>query len=219
MNTVFFVFEIIGTVAFALSGALVAMRSKMDIFGACVLGMTTAVGGGIIRDILLGHTPPTALVNPLHACISIVVSLLTFLPWIQKFLARNKSKVYELSLLAADSLGLGIFTVIGVNAGLNAERSVNIFLAVVLGVMTGVGGGVLRDIMSRNTPKIFIKHFYACAAISGALICVLLRDVCGELWASIIGAVAIIALRLLAAFFRWTLPKPKYSFLSDENQK
>ena len=212
MNTAIFIFEIIGTIAFALSGALVAMRSKMDIFGTCVLGMTTAVGGGIIRDLLIGHTPPKALSNPLHAVVSIAVSIIAFLPFIQKFLARNKSRVYEISLLVADSLGLGIFTVIGVNAGFASLETPNVFLPVVLGVITGVGGGVLRDIMSRNTPKIFVKHFYACAAISGALTCALLRGLCGEFWSSVIGAVIVITLRLLAAKFLWTLPKPKYSF-------
>ena len=217
MNTAIFIFEIIGTIAFALSGALVALRSKMDVFGVCVLGMTTAVGGGIIRDLMLGITPPKALINPTHALIAIGVSALTFLPFVQKFLAKNRSKVYEVSLLIADSLGLGIFTVIGVNAGFTALARPNVFLSVFLGVITGVGGGVIRDIMSKNTPKIFVKHFYACAAISGALVCALLRSLCGVLWASVIGAVVVIALRLLEARFLWTLPKPKYSF-SKENR-
>ena len=216
MNTAFFIFEIIGTIAFALSGALVALRSKMDIFGVCVLGMTTAVGGGIIRDLMLGINPPNALRSPVHALIAIAVSALTFLPFVQKFLARNKSKFYEISLLIADSLGLGIFTVIGVNAGFNALSTPNIFLSVFLGVMTGVGGGVIRDIMAKSTPKIFVKHFYACAAISGALSCALLRSLCGELWASAIGATIVITLRMLAAKFRWTLPKPKFSFSKED---
>lgn len=216
MNTAIFIFEIIGTIAFALSGALVALRAKMDIFGTCVLGMTTAVGGGIIRDLMLCVTPPKALVNPTHALIAIGVSALTFLPFVQKFLTRNKSKAYEISLLIADSLGLGIFTVIGVNAGYNALVTTNIFLSVFLGVITGVGGGVLRDVMAKSTPKIFVKHFYACAAISGALVCALLRSLCGEFWSSVIGAVVVITLRLLAAKFRWTLPRPKYSFTEGE---
>ena len=216
MNTAFFVFEIIGTIAFALSGALVALRSKMDIFGVCVLGMTTAVGGGIIRDLMLGINPPNALRSPIHALIAIGISALTFLPFVQKFLARNKSKFYEVSLLIADSLGLGIFTVIGVNAGFNALQTPNIFLSVFLGVITGVGGGVIRDIMAKTTPKIFVKHFYACAAISGALSCALLRSLCGELWSSVIGAVVVIMLRMLAAKFRWTLPKPKFSFSRED---
>lgn len=219
MNTVFFIFEIIGTIAFALSGALVALRAKMDIFGTCVLGMTTAVGGGVIRDLLIGSTPPTALLNPIHSVIAILISALTFLPFVQKFLARSRSKVYEISLLLADSLGLGIFTVIGVNAGFNSLQTPNVFLSVFLGVITGVGGGVLRDVMAKTTPKIFVKHFYACAAISGALSCALLRGLCGELWSSVIGAALVVTLRILAALFRWTLPKPKYSFSDEESEK
>ena len=209
MNTAVFIFEIIGTIAFALSGALVALRGKMDIFGTCVLGMTTAVGGGIIRDLMLCVTPPKALVNPTHALIALVVSALTFLPFVQKFLARNKSKVYEISLLVADSLGLGIFTVIGVNAGFNSLETPNVFLSVFLGVITGVGGGVLRDVMAKNTPKIFVKHFYACASIIGAVACIVLWPYWGETASMITGTLLIIALRLMAAHYRLELPRPK----------
>ena len=95
MNIVFFIFELIGTVAFALSGALTAIKKDMDIFGACVLGMTTAIGGGIIRDLILGVTPPAAFVNPLQAVLGLVIPAITYLPIIQKFFARNKHKVQD----------------------------------------------------------------------------------------------------------------------------
>ena len=211
MDSIFFVFEIIGVIAFSLSGALTAMKKEMDIFGACVLGMTTAIGGGIIRDLILGVTPPSAFRDPLQAVLGLLIPAITYLPFIQKFFARNQHKVQALSLMIADSVGLGIFTVVGVNACFNSVETPNFFTAVFLGVITGVGGGVMRDVFSMNLPKIFVKHFYACASIAGAvvafLIHVFLQDV---LLAAIIGALVVITLRFLAYFLRWNLPKPKY---------
>ena len=206
MDSVFFVFEIIGVVAFSLSGAMLALKCGMDIFGVCVLGLTTAVGGGIIRDILLGITPPTSLVNPVYALIAIAVSAFTFLPFMQKFLCHTH-KAYNRLLLLADSIGLGIFTVIGVNACF-VKGYQQVFMCVILGVITGVGGGVMRDVMSKNMPYIFVKHFYACASIIGALSCALLFNICGRLISMLVGMTVIIILRFLAAKFHWELPKP-----------
>ena len=215
MDVVFFIFEIIGVIAFSLSGALTAMKRNMDIFGACVLGMTTAIGGGIIRDLILGINPPSAFLNPLHAIIGFCVPILTYLPFIQKFFTRNDNSTYNVCMLIADSVGLGVFTVVGVNACFNAIADPNFFTAIFLGVITGVGGGVLRDVMSLNLPKIFIKHFYACASILGAMVAILLRGSLGVLASSIIGASLVIILRLLAFFFHWKLPKPKYPISND----
>ena len=210
MDSIFFIFEIIGVIAFSVSGALTAMKKEMDIFGACVLGMTTAIGGGVIRDLILGVTPPAAFVNPLQAVLGLAIPALTYLPFIQKFFARNKHKVQALSLMVADSVGLGVFTVVGVNACFDNLPDPNFFTAVFLGVITGVGGGVLRDVMSMNLPKIFVKHFYACASIAGAIVAFLMRIWFGALVASIAGAIVVITLRFLASFLRWNLPKPKY---------
>ena len=216
MDSIFFVFEIIGVIAFSLSGALTAMKKEMDIFGACVLGMTTAIGGGIIRDLILGVTPPVSFVNPLHATIGLGVAALTYLPKIQKFFARNQHKVQALSLMIADSVGLGVFTVVGVNACFENIPNPNAFTAIFLGVITGVGGGVLRDVFSMNLPKIFVKHFYACASIAGAIVAYFAHIYFGVLIASISGAIVVITLRFLASFLRWNLPKPKYPVEKEE---
>jgi uncharacterized membrane protein YeiH len=216
MDYIFFIFEIIGVIAFSLSGALTAMKKEMDIFGACVLGMTTAIGGGIIRDLILGVTPPVSFVNPLHATIGLGVAALTYLPKIQKFFARNKHRVQALSLMIADSVGLGVFTVVGVNACFENIPNPNAFTAIFLGVITGVGGGVLRDVFSMNLPKIFVKHFYACASIAGAIVAYFAHIYFGVLIASISGAIVVITLRFLASFLRWNLPKPKYPVEKEE---
>ncbi len=208
MDSVFFVLEIIGTVAFALSGALTAMKREMDIFGACVLGMTTAIGGGIIRDLILGVTPPVAFTNPVNAIIGLVVPAFTYLPFLQKYFLQDEHKTYDRLFLVADSVGLAVFTMIGVNACFQAIENPNLFTVVFLGVITGVGGGILRDVFSHNIPKIFVKNIYASASILGAVLAALLRPV-DPVLASFLGMGLIILLRFLAAHLRWDLPRPK----------
>ena len=210
MNSVFFIFEVIGTIAFALSGALTGMKKGMDILGACVLGMTTAIGGGIIRDLVLGVTPPSSFLNPTHALIGIAVSAFTYLPFMQKFFAINTHKAYDIIMLVADSVGLGAFTVVGVNTCFKVIEDPNLFTAVFLGVITGVGGGILRDVMSRSIPKIFVKNFYASASILGALVCFVIRKYIDPLTATVVGTLLVVILRFLAVKFRWGLPKPRY---------
>jgi len=192
-----FALEIIGTIAFAISGAQVAINKKMDILGVVIMGMTTAVGGGIIRDLIIGTTPPVAFQQPVYALTAIGVSIIAFLPFI-----REKINSNNIILLLMDSLGLGIFTVIGVRAGAGFD---NLFLSVFLGTLTGVGGGVLRDIFAGEKPMIFVKHFYACASILGALVCALIWNSNADI-AIISGTIVVVLLRLLAAKFRWELP-------------
>lgn len=205
---ILFVLELIGTIAFAGSGAIVGIQKKMDLFGVCILGLTTAVGGGILRDLILNITPPAAFQNPIFAVTAALVSLVLFIPAVRSSYGRREALYKELILLT-DSLGLGLFTVVGVQAGMAAIAERNLFLATFVGVLTGVGGGVLRDVMAGNMPSIFVRHFYACAAILGAWACALLWSVIGELPAMIAGAALTLILRLLAAHFRWSLPKAK----------
>ena len=139
--SLFVAFEILGTIAFAVSGAVVAISKKMDIFGVAILGMTTAVGGGILRDLILGITPPAAFQSPGYALTSIAVSMLVFLPPVRRLLHWNE-KLYDTALLLFDAIGLGIFTVIGVQTAYIATGELNAFLAIFVGVVTGCGGGV-----------------------------------------------------------------------------
>ena len=209
MNLIFIILELIGTVAFALSGALTAIKKEMDIFGACVLGTTTAIGGGIIRDLLIGINPPTSLIDPTNALIAIGISVITYIPIIQKFVIR-KHKIYDFILFIADAVGLGVFTVVGVRTAFDHIADPHLFTAVFLGVLTGVGGGVLRDVFSKEVPKIFVKNFYACASILGGLSYATLRPYTPSIIAMSVGITVVISLRILAAKYRWELPKPKY---------
>jgi uncharacterized membrane protein YeiH len=202
------ILEIIGTVAFAISGAIVGIQKKMDIFGVSILGLTAAVGGGILRDLILNITPPAAFVNPIFAITAVIVSIIVFIRPIYSSLEK-KGSVYDILLLIMDSIGLGLFTVVGVQVAKTSVAGNNLFLVTFVGVLTGVGGGILRDVFAGNRPYIFVKHFYACASIIGAWACALLWSVIGDLPAMAVGAILIVILRLLAAYYRWSLPKPR----------
>ena len=162
-DVLIFVLEMIGTVAFASSGALTGIRKNMDIFGICVLGITTAVGGGIIRDLVLGIHPPKTFQNPVYVMTSIATSCMLFLIvyFNQKFLESQWMVRYEQMMLVLDTLGLAIFTVLGIEAARNADVEPSAFLLIFVGMVTGVGGGMMRDVMAGLMPYVFVKHVYA----------------------------------------------------------
>ena len=205
MEIFIFTLEIIGTVAFAVSGAMTAMKKNMDIFGVIILAETTAVGGGIIRDLMLGIHPPGTFRHPVYGIVAMFTAIILFFPFMRRLLTKNR-RVYELVMLIMDSLGLGIFTVVGIQTAYNTSTKYNIFLLIFVGVITGVGGGVLRDIMAGDTPYIFVKHIYACASIAGAICCALVWK-WNSTAAILSGSVLTILIRFLAAKFRWSLPK------------
>lgn len=207
-ETVVFIFEIIGTIAFSLSGAMVGIQKRMDIFGVIILGLTTAVGGGMIRDVVLGLTPPATFRNPVYAAVAAVTAIIIFIPTVRR-LFEKRHHIYEISMLIMDSLGLGVFTVVGVQIACSAEEEYGTFLILFVGMITGVGGGVLRDVMAGNTPYIFVKHFYACASLGGAAVAIVLWDYLPVPLVLLIGALVVVILRLLAAYFHWSLPKAR----------
>lgn len=205
------IMDIIGTIAFAISGAMVAIQKKMDIFGVNILAITTATGGGVIRDLIIGQIPPVMFSNPMYVFIAIVTANIVFL--VVYFSRRYAQKdvhvfaFYELLLFGCDTLGLAAFSVDGVNAGVNAGQEENTFLLVFLGVVTGVGGGVIRDMMANEMPYIFVKHIYACASLIGALLAAVLWPVLGQNGAMMIGFAAVLLIRALARHYKWNLPK------------
>lgn len=208
MDEFIFILELIGTVAFASSGAMIAIEKKMDIFGVNVFGATTAVGGGIMRDIILGLTPPGAFSHPVYVLVAALTSTILFVIAYAKptaFESRVKTDYYDKLMFWCDTAGLGIFTVVGIQAAVRAVGGENVFFFVFIGTLTGVGGGVLRDIMAGETPYILVKHIYACAAIAGGIVCVVGRTAFGEAYGTILGLAATVLLRFLAAHFRWNL--------------
>lgn len=203
-----YIIEIIGTVAFASSGAMIGIRRNMDIFGINVLAVTTALGGGLIRDLVLGINPPNMFRDSSYALAAVVTACLLFLLFRlrQKLLESSVVETYEKWMNVMDAIGLGAFTVIGIDTALGAGYD-SIFLLIFVGVITGIGGGMLRDIMAGITPFVFVKHVYACASIAGAVVCLLLRTFIGDTPAMIAAAALVVIIRLLAAHFRWNLPR------------
>lgn len=200
---IFLFFEIIGTVAFAVSGALTGLNKKMDMLGVCVLGCVTAVGGGVIRDLILGITPPKTFENPVYVLIALATSLICFMPVIRKAIDVLETNL----LMLMDSIGLGIFTVVGIQTAQIQSTDYNLFLLIFVGVITGVGGGVIRDILANDQPYIFCKHFYATASIIGAAFCSITWGYVDMTLNILLSVALILVLRLFAARFRWQLPK------------
>ena len=204
-DTIILILELIGTIAFAISGAMIGIEKKMDIFGVVILGITTAVGGGAIRDIVLGATPPAMFKYPIYTVVAVIASIIVFFPSVRK-LFKYKRSLYDFTILLMDTIGLGIFSTVGVKTAIALGESNN-FLLIFVGVVTGIGGGVLRDIFAGNTPYIFVKHFYATASLIGTIVTVFLWNYIGEPFALAAGITIIVVLRLLAAKFHWSLPK------------
>lgn len=201
------VLDIIGVISFTISGALVAVRKKMDYLGVCILGIITAVGGGATRDIIIGRTPPVMFQDPLYVLIAFVVANVIF--FFLFFNVKGKSKplvnhIFEKYLFLFDTIGLASFTVNGVIVGETLTDG-GVFLCSFLGVMTGVGGGILRDLLANEVPAIFRKHVYAMASIAGAISTALLWRV-SEIAAASIGLALVVLIRVLARHFRWNLP-------------
>ncbi|MBO5247765.1 MAG: trimeric intracellular cation channel family protein [Clostridia bacterium] len=205
-----FILECIGTVAFAITGVLVAVEARLDFFGVCLVGCITAVGGGILRDVVLGITPPLVFDNLVMILIALGISIAVFfLLYVKSGIYRKKSKIVHVNNIF-DSVGLGVFSVMGAEVACNYGFQENLLLVVVAGVLTGIGGGMMRDVLTKNIPFVLRKHIYAVASLVGILVFWLLRKYTGNLTvASAVGVLLVVAIRILASTFRWSLPKVK----------
>ncbi|MBQ6221182.1 MAG: TRIC cation channel family protein [Solobacterium sp.] len=201
--------EMIGTFSFAASGALKGLHKNTDLLGVILLGIIASTGGGILRDLILGDTPPAAFRNPVYVITACLVSLFVFV--LEASIDRKTHLIESVGIrhtfFLMDTLGLGIFTVMGVYSAWQMFGSDNPFLILFSGVVTGVGGGVIRDIIVNDLPYIFTKHIYATASLTGAVVCFLLirsSHVQLGIWC---GAGVIWLLRILADYYHWNLPK------------
>lgn len=208
-NPIIYAAEMIGTIAFASSGAMLGIKKNLDLFGITVLGMCVAIGGGIIRDIILGRTPPGAFRDPSYATVALITSIFLFILvyWKKEIMNSRYMEIYEKIMNYCDAVGLGIFTTLGVYTAYSYGYRGRFFL-VFLGMLTGVGGGIVRDILANTTPFILYKHIYAVAALVGALICERLIGTHMYLGLTA-GSGVIILIRILATKYCWDLPKPR----------
>lgn len=190
--------DFVGTFAFAISGALVATRHRLDLFGVLVLSFAAATAGGILRDLLLGTLPPVSLVDWRYLAISALAGLLTFFRHALVARMRNPVQLF-------DALGLGLFAVLGANKALAA--GLGPVGAVMLGVLSGVGGGIARDVLVAQVPSVLRRELYAVAALTGALV-VVMGDALAlpEAPVAVAGAALCFALRWLAIRRGWQLP-------------
>lgn len=191
--------DFIGTFAFAISGALVAVRHRLDLIGVLGLSFVAATAGGIVRDVVLGATPPVALVDWRYFAVSVAAGLLTFWRSAQVEQLRNPVRLF-------DAIGLGLFAVVGTGKALAV--GLGPVGAVMLGVLTGVGGGIARDMLVAQIPSVLVvREFYAVAALAGALVMVIgdaLRLPMAPV--AVAGALTCIVLRLLAIRRGWQVP-------------
>lgn len=193
------VFIILGTISFAISGALSAMAKKMDVFGVFIIAFVTALGGGTIRDILIGKTP-VFWMKDLQYFYLIIIGVLIAL------LFTSKIGRWRKTLFIFDTIGLGIFTIAGVEIGIGAE--LHPIICIILGTITGSFGGVLRDVLSNQTPLIFHREIYATVCVLGGVIYYLLIHFQGDTdIAYVITSLLVIVTRVLVTMKKWTLPK------------
>ena len=206
--SLFFFIEVIGTIAFASSGAMVAIKKQLDLLGVIVLGVTTAVGGGMLRDIIIGNVPPALFKDPIYVLLAFITVMLLFVivRLNQKILDGRSMETYEKVMNIFDAIGLGAFTVVGIDTAVLTGYGDYHFLIIFLGVITGVGGGILRDIMAGQTPYVLRKHIYACASIVGAILYAWLLNYIDGNIAMLIGACSVVLIRLMATHFCWNLP-------------
>lgn len=200
--------ENVGIIAFAISGAVVAARKDMDIFGINLLAMVTATGGGLVRDLIINNTPPAMFVNPMYTIITLITANIAFLVmYFKKPIPKGISPLYDKSLFWLDTLGLAAFTVDGTFTGINSPYADNMFLVAFLGVVTGIGGGIMRDVFADKVPYVLVKHVYAIASIAGAVVTVVLwRFTANDVLSTLSGFFTIVILRWLAMHFEWNLP-------------
>lgn len=221
VNVILFVFEMLGVVAFALSGVMVAVKKELDCIGVIVVGTVTAVGGGAVRDIILGILPPTMFTQPVYALSAIAVSIISFIiayaneSWFETRIERMNGFINLL-----DAIGLGIFVTIGVDAALAKGFADNPFLVIFIGTLTGVGGGLMRDQLVGAIPMVLQKRVYAVAAAIGATIyyCMHLLNFL-DLVSVACGAGAVVAIRVLAAKYRWNLPRIRLTGVTEEKNR
>ena len=203
------ILEIIGTIAFSVSGALVAINASLDIFGVVFVGAITAVGGGIVRDVILGINPPAIFNNFAIFLIAMITCIIVFIiAYINKNAFNDfKMKIEHINNFF-DAIGLAAFTIIGSEVGYINGFSDNGFIIIVIGMITGVGGGIFRDILTNTTPYVFKKHVYAVASILGSLLYFILRKHFDNLsLVSVLAMFLVIIIRMLATKYRWSLPK------------
>lgn len=199
MRTLVLILDLLGTFVFALAGATAGARRHLDVFGILVLAFAAACAGGITRDLLIGATPPAAISDWRYLATSLMAGIIAF-----RWHAAIERMANPVRMF--DAAGLALFAVAGAQKALAYELSA--VMAALLGMLTGIGGGVVRDLLLAQIPTVLRSDLYAVAALSGAAV-VVIGDLLGAppLWAALVGAALCFTLRVMAIKFGWHLPK------------
>ena len=202
IQTVILALDLFGTMAFAVTGAFKAIEHKADIVGIIILATITGVAGGTIRDIVIGHFPPHSISDPNYVIITVTTGVVIF------FLYPKMQKHWNL-FLKFDALGLGVFTAIGATFAYQAFN-MNFLAMVLAGMVTAVGGGILRDMFVNEMPMVFVKELYASASFLGVVVFYLLLSAGFELeTVAIVSMIVTTVIRLVAMKYNWNLPKAR----------
>ena len=203
--TFVFILEVIGTVTFAFSGAYVAINQDLDWLGIVLMGVCTACGGGMTRDVILNNTPANLFKNPTYVIMAVVTAFVTIAMY-KYLMTHTKRKKIMFIIDTLDAVGLAIFTVVGMQVAQGQGFGENAFLVCFCGVLSAVGGGLLRDIMVNRTPLVLSKEIYATASLPGAIFYYYMPSVIGEVPAALITLVIIFAIREWSIINKKNLP-------------
>ena len=203
------VVEVIGVIAFSVSGAMVAIRRKTDLFGVMLLAIITALGGGLLRDTIFSFSPPALFGLKWYLLVCVIVSIIVFLiaRKYSKTYLENETKIEHINDIF-DALGLGIFAVMGTKVGIENGFDNDAVITISCGVITCIGGGIIRDVLTKSIPFVLVKRIYAIAAIFGssAYYIMHLFEVNDGI-AIVAGVLITFILRILAMTFKWNMPK------------
>ena len=214
-----YITEILGTVAFSASGAMIGIQRRLDLFGIVFLSVITSFGGGILRDVVLGYFPPRMFYNFELLALAVLVAVAVFLlTYANKMKLEKRRDTFEFVTNVIDADGLAAFSIAGGEITVASGYADNVVLCILMGMTTGVGGGILRDMMTRSIPYVLKKHVYALASLSGSLLFYLLSRFGVNNTASMLVAIGfIVAVRILAAKYKWSLPKIHSSKEKEED--
>ncbi len=199
--SIIYTLDLVGTFAFAISGALVASKKKFDLFGVIIIAFVTAVGGGMLRDVLINAHPINWIgdLNYIWTILAAVIFTLLF---------RSKIAPLAKTLFLFDTIGIGVFTVLGLQKGLRYDLPITV--ALIMGMVSAVFGGVIRDVLTNKVPLIFKKEIYASACMFGGIVYILVSNYTGVTWIPfVLGMFTVIIIRILAVVFHFELPKVK----------
>lgn len=198
-DTLLLILDLAGIAVFASTGALVGVRKELDVFGVAVLALITGLGGGVLRDVLIGSVPPAALEDWRYLVVPFVTSLVVF--WFHPSFGRR-----EREIMLLDALGLSLFCVTGAVAA--DAAGLNLLAASALGMLTGIGGGMMRDVASGRVPVVFRGELYATPAFAGALVAVVVHQEGWSQWWYVLAGAICLSWRVLALQRGWSAPLP-----------